>query len=371
MRTISLTLDEVLKRKLTYSDLKLLSSLFSQAEIAGEGDYFSPYEVEVLLSRDGYPRKVLIHPQNAAQDTAQGYIHPTYMQATSEEKYAYSRRKVENEIKRHRLPFIWKQVGLALSGIALVLIVGGVLSLNVSRPTPKPTPKITTVKVKPKVSPTITQKVPDVRGVLKDRASLILQTSPGGENVSIEIKEEPSELYEEGTVIDQDPKPGAVWGSKITLKVSSGTGKVYPELVGMTLDQANELLKPYEVMMQTKEEYSSRPQGEILSSSIPKGSPIKRGSTIDLRVASGMNIVPEIALLTQDEAKQRLGASGFTPSFVAQDVTDENLVGKVLPTWNKPQVAPLAQQLQVPVGGKVAQMPPSLPPSFSNQYNLQ
>ena len=107
------------------------------------------------------------------------------------------------------------------------------------------------------------------------------------------IEKEPSDEIEEGRVIRSDPGKGTkvTKDDTITIYVSSGketeTVKV-PDVTGMTLDKAKDMLKSYGLTVgETHNEESDRPVGEVFRQSIEEGTKVAEGTAVNLYISKG------------------------------------------------------------------------------------
>lgn len=109
-----------------------------------------------------------------------------------------------------------------------------------------------------------------------------------------DIKYEKSDNYEEGQIIDQDPKAGTVRevGSKINLVVCSGkkTEEVsVPSLTGLTLEKAEQKLKKAGLKRGQVDYEQSDVYGEgyVMWQQYQAGTAIKKGTKVDIIVSQG------------------------------------------------------------------------------------
>ncbi len=132
--------------------------------------------------------------------------------------------------------------------------------------------------------------VPDLDGMtVSDAQILIEQCGYSVGTITYEANALP-----EGTIIRQSPAAGSVLGpgTTIDLVCSDGTAKAEIEMVnvvGLTLDEAKEVLKGANLMVNTvKEKYSTTAKtGYIIEQSVPAGSSVMTGTGIDIVVSKG------------------------------------------------------------------------------------
>ena len=101
--------------------------------------------------------------------------------------------------------------------------------------------------------------------------------------------------YDEGTIYRVDPESGtmAEAGSTITLYVSNGSvssSKEMPKVVGMTREQAEELLKQSKITnYQFKDvDVKDPPKGTVVSQSVQEGALVSKDQTVIIGVSTGV-----------------------------------------------------------------------------------
>ncbi len=101
-----------------------------------------------------------------------------------------------------------------------------------------------------------------------------------------------------GSVVNTEPAAGSslVAGSYVTVYYSSssnaGTLFDMPNVVGMNVDSAEKALSEKGLALGNKEVVdSSKPEGEVLTQSIEKGTPVQAGDVVNLTVSSGKSVV--------------------------------------------------------------------------------
>jgi penicillin-binding protein 1A len=108
-----------------------------------------------------------------------------------------------------------------------------------------------------------------------------------------------SDYRAEGTFIRQDPRPGTdhPLGSRITLEVSDGTGEAptVPDVLGLTLDEAVELLADlgYEVAMREVDVDDEDLDGRVVASSPAPGTELIPGD--------GVRVVVDVGRFVEEE----------------------------------------------------------------------
>ena len=137
-----------------------------------------------------------------------------------------------------------------------------------------------------------TAEVPNMVGkYYSSDTATILQSNNFEEG---DVTYEKSDDYEEGQIIDQDPKAGTKRevGSKINLVVCSGrkTEEVsVPSLTGLTLEKAEAKLKKAGLKRGTVDYEQSDVYGEgyVMWQQYQAGTAIKKGTTVDIIVSQG------------------------------------------------------------------------------------
>jgi serine/threonine-protein kinase len=130
-----------------------------------------------------------------------------------------------------------------------------------------------------------TVRVPHFIGLTRAEA----QAEADRVDLKLAFREEPSD-EPRGTVLDQDPRSGALLarGNTITLTLSSG-GVTIPPLKGMEKGDAKDLLEKQlglkvEVTEQPSEEVQ---EGEVIGTIPPAGQTVEPGGRVDMVVSSG------------------------------------------------------------------------------------
>jgi len=132
-------------------------------------------------------------------------------------------------------------------------------------------------------------EVPDVCGLSEREAKLLLEQK--GLKVG-EIRKQPSDQSQKGTVICQVPPPDTTVGSDVLVNLVVGTGPekqeiLMPNLVGKGFEEALVILeemnlKPGEIGYRPDTEYLP---DTVLEQSVKPGEPVQRGERIDLVVS--------------------------------------------------------------------------------------
>ncbi|MFI7454655.1 Stk1 family PASTA domain-containing Ser/Thr kinase [Nonomuraea sp. NPDC049714] len=153
-------------------------------------------------------------------------------------------------------------------------------------------------------------KVPDLATQQLDYAQTELQTL----GLKAQVLEEFSDS-DKGTVIKTDPAAGVEVekGATVKVYVSKGQEKVEVPagLIGLTTDEANQLLTEAGLKGSVKTKASSRAQGKVFQTDPKAGSQVEKGGTVTLYIPKELAEVPSVLNLTEQDAKQVLEGAGF------------------------------------------------------------
>ena len=210
--------------------------------------------------------------------------------------------------------------------VALLALVGALAAAGVFGGTPS---KHTTA------SPTQSAvSVPDLTG--KDEAGA--RSTLEGVGLAFQRGADvSSDTIPEGQVVSYDPGAGtmAAPGTKVEVHFSSGSATVaVPNVSGQTQGDASNALEKagFTVGDVTTVDAGGVKAGNVVSTDPAAGTKAKRGSTVNLQVASGRLVVPQnLVGMSLDDAKKALTSAGFTVITINQQTTtqqDQN--GKVL-----------------------------------------
>ncbi|MEE0419543.1 MAG: Stk1 family PASTA domain-containing Ser/Thr kinase [Lachnospiraceae bacterium] len=139
-----------------------------------------------------------------------------------------------------------------------------------------------------------TVAVPDLLGMTRDQATEALNKQGlggkyGGEKESSE--------YPAGLIVEQDPAYGTSVSvnTPVVYYISSGAGSVpLPDISGMTLSEAQQELKKYELKISTEYAYSGEvEEGLVISTTPGFGSDVTEGDTITVIISKGPQAVDE------------------------------------------------------------------------------
>lgn len=173
--------------------------------------------------------------------------------------------------------------------------------------------------------------VPDVSGMTYDEARGEI------ERLGLVAEQGPdvnSPTVEEGLVVRTDPRAGAqvTSGQTVTVFVSSGDVEV-PDLVsgGLTADGAAAALEDAGLALGSVGEASSdtAPEGIVIGQSIEPGLAVAQGTTVDITVSTGPELVevPDVRTLTVEEGVAVLQDAGFEVRIVqGADLPPESII---------------------------------------------
>jgi serine/threonine-protein kinase len=161
--------------------------------------------------------------------------------------------------------------------------------------------------------------VPKVIGELQQQATRKLRHK--GFHVATALAPNPKPP---GTVLEQDPRPGSVVdeGSKVNLSVSSGPGLgTVPKVVGDPVDDAVKALKKQGFTARVTHRFSSKAKGHVIAQDPAAGARESRGSTVDVTVSKGRNLVtvPTVVGQQQADAETALRDAGLKPKPVTMN----------------------------------------------------
>ena len=128
----------------------------------------------------------------------------------------------------------------------------------------------------------------------------------------------------EGSVIDQDPQPGAKAkkGSDVTLTVSGGAGQVnVPDVDNTSFTDAQQALTSEGFKVQRHDEASETVDKDLVIRTDPAGgTPANKGSTVQVFVSTGkeQTAIPDVTGLSEDDGFAQLGQAGFAVRTVTE-----------------------------------------------------
>lgn len=176
-------------------------------------------------------------------------------------------------------------------------------------------------------------KVPTVTGMTQGSAV----SSLTGSDLKVKVQQTFSETVPAGRVIKADPAAGAQTrkNSTVVLTVSKGAERfTVPGLPGTTEADARAAVTKAELTVGTvtKAYNETVPSGSVVSSNPAAGSPLKRGTKVNLVVSQGKQPipVPVIAGQPQDQVESSLTSLGLKVTQAPQEFSDTVAKGSVI-----------------------------------------
>jgi serine/threonine-protein kinase len=148
-------------------------------------------------------------------------------------------------------------------------------------------------------------KVPDVIGFRQDAAERTITEAGLNPVIAPKVSERPP-----GTVIDQDPSKGSLVdeGSNVTITIAKAPRQIeVPSLVDLTVDEAQSALEDVDLTLGTQDEQeSSETEGTIIAQNPPAGTPVEKGTPVNVTVAVSPSPTPTDIPIT-DHTCESLG----------------------------------------------------------------
>jgi serine/threonine-protein kinase len=179
--------------------------------------------------------------------------------------------------------------------------------------------------------------VPRLAGLSQQQAEQKLNSI--GLQVSPDVQRKASSSAEKDTVTEQNPSPGAKIDvdSLVTITVGTGPEAVrVPNVIGQTIDVAQPNIEGIGFKVVIQDTPSSKPKGEVISTSPAGGTTADKGSTVTVNVSTGDQIsMPSLIGLTPNQALERLRQNGWTGTAsqitqATQGTFDAGNVGRIL-----------------------------------------
>ena len=174
-------------------------------------------------------------------------------------------------------------------------------------------------------------EVPDFSNLTEEEAIELIEES----RLTIgRIAEEYSGRVVEGLVISQAPRAGreVERGTSIDLTISLGEEPIpVPDFTGLRLNEATRLIENSDLILgDIGEEYSETVnEGVVISQSIPSGSQVEKGTSIDLVISLGPEMI-DVVGLTLTEAIRLIEASHLRLGIVYEEYDDDVEEGIVI-----------------------------------------
>jgi beta-lactam-binding protein with PASTA domain/predicted Ser/Thr protein kinase len=164
-----------------------------------------------------------------------------------------------------------------------------------------------------------TVAVPDLKGMTQSAAEKAL-TADG---LKAKVETGNDDTQPKGSVFDQSPEANTQLkkGAVVTIRVSQGVAEVaVPNVVGLSVDTALVQLQNAGLVVGQRKSVNSDQTRNLITKSTPKaGKMVPSGSTVDLEVASGQNVVPDVRGKSSAEATSILENAGFNPKLVMRE----------------------------------------------------
>jgi beta-lactam-binding protein with PASTA domain len=175
----------------------------------------------------------------------------------------------------------------------------------------------------PEVPPPSTGQIPNLYGKSKDAAVAAIEAA---EFVVGDVEERASTLAP-GTVIEQDPEPYAIaeLGMTVDLVVSRARETQVPEVIGLELDAAVEVLESARLSVgQVTEEVSDSPPGTVIGQGIPGGTTVALNTAVDLIVAKAATTeVPDLIGAPLDRAREMLKKARLRAGPISREASEK------------------------------------------------
>jgi beta-lactam-binding protein with PASTA domain len=135
-----------------------------------------------------------------------------------------------------------------------------------------------------------------------------------------------------GVVYRQTPDPGSTVSAStpVLLGISQGASTVVPMVVGRPAGDAEAAIRARQLQPASRVgEDGAHPRGEVIRTMPPAGTVVDRGTEVGYWAASGYNKVPDLYLLSPEDARVRMREAGFWPGQIDERSTSEN-AGRIL-----------------------------------------
>lgn len=176
--------------------------------------------------------------------------------------------------------------------------------------------------------------VPNLTGMTETEAKEALAKKHLGYRV---VKQEPSEKYDKGLVIQQEiePKTKVDKNTQINVVLSSGKEEKkvsVPSVAGMSEDSAQRTLEDVKLKVASRAENSDTvEEGKVISTDPVAGASVKEGSKVTMIISLGASkaTVPNIVGMTTGNADAALAEAQLTRGAVSEEHSDQE-VGVVI-----------------------------------------
>ena len=178
-------------------------------------------------------------------------------------------------------------------------------------------------------------EVPDLRGMTEEQARKELEGTELG--LKVENDPQPSNQYDEGEIMSQDPAPGdeVEAHSTITVVLSSGEEAKMtevPNVVGKSEAEAEKLIQDANLIVRHDSDYSSEvEEGDVISSDPKAGTEVEEGTEVTIVISLGAEqaTVPDLRNKTASAAESALADAGLSGS-ASEEYSDSVPEGQVI-----------------------------------------
>ncbi len=200
--------------------------------------------------------------------------------------------------------------------------------------------------------------VPDVVGMAQDVAIKELKDK----DLRAKVTQEASTEVAEGEVISSDPAAGAevAIGATVNLVVSAGPEPVeVPDLTGKTADEARQILEDLGLTMTVagEEDVAKAKASTVTRFSPQAGATTRKGSTVEVWLATGNVKVPDVKGLPLEQATKTLESQGFVVESSKREDPEHDPGTVVEQTPASQSVAAVGSSVQLVVAAEVGPTP--------------
>lgn len=177
-----------------------------------------------------------------------------------------------------------------------------------------------------------TNLMPDLEGKTQDQAVDLLKDYKV--TISDDIIEELSDKYDEGKIIETDPKKGTTIkeGDIVKLTISKGKYIIVDDYIGMEAEKAEKALDKLGFEVIIEYEVSSKTKGTVIEQSIDEGEkvdPTDEDRKITLTVSKGnYTVISDYLGMDVEKAKEALNKIGF--KVIEEEEESEKPQGTVI-----------------------------------------
>ena len=175
-------------------------------------------------------------------------------------------------------------------------------------------------------------EMPDLKGMTVEEA----EEEYGDLGLKLEVgKEEASDEYEPGQIMDQDVEAGEMVAKGTTVHVTVAVAEEIevPDVVGDSSDSAMTTLKDAGFQVTREFQYDSSVEvGDVISQDPKGGTKAAKGDTITIYVSQGTESakVPDVKGKSQEDAQKALGDAGLNIGNISEEYSDSVEAGLVI-----------------------------------------